>query len=104
MKWKMYLKESSMQHGMTAAETDREALRRAFDELFQKHMAFLRGHSTTLDEIKQHSPETAEELVSLSKAMDTAWYWEDLPTFKEIMSKLEMRYLKAHHEITGRRK
>ncbi|MFO0752976.1 MAG: hypothetical protein U0411_06590 [Thermodesulfovibrionales bacterium] len=81
--------------------TDRGTLQKTFDSLFREHMAFLRGHSTTLDEIRRHDPEIAEELLSLSRAMDAAWLREDLPAFRESMQRLETRYLQAHRWITA---
>lgn len=95
-------KYKSKMNQRTNRETDRATLQKTFDSLFQEHMAFLRGHSTTLDQIKQHSPEIAEELVALSKAMDVAWFKEDLPAFKLAMQQLEAWYLQAHKQIAGK--
>ncbi|MBZ0157387.1 MAG: hypothetical protein K8I29_14410 [Alphaproteobacteria bacterium] len=75
---------------------------KVFEHLFREHMSLMKSYPTTIDEIRRHNPETAEELVSLTRAMDAAWYREDLPAFRESMTKLETRYLRVHEQIAGR--
>ncbi|MCC6347907.1 MAG: hypothetical protein IT388_12025 [Nitrospirales bacterium] len=92
------------QRNMSGTEggTDRGTLRREFEHLFRAHAARLKSCTTTLDEIRWHDPEIAEELLSLSRAMDAAWYREDLQGFKLAMQRLEALYLQAHEQIAGR--
>ncbi|MCC6347371.1 MAG: hypothetical protein IT388_09325 [Nitrospirales bacterium] len=84
---------------MKKDQDDRETLRETFEHLFQEHAVRMKSYPTTIDEIRAHDPEAADEIVQLSRAMDQAWYREDLPAFRESMTKLEERYLQAIREL-----
>lgn len=78
--------------------TNREALRKAFDELFNRFNRKTE-HCITIDMIRQYDPKAADEIMELTRQADAAWYREDLPTFRESMMRLEERYLHAVREL-----
>lgn len=69
-------------------------LRVTFEKLFHEHMGRMRKLQCP-EELKRRDPETYKVIQTTTRAMDSAWYKEDMEGFKKAMFSLELRYREA---------